>query len=113
MCNRDLLNELLQKLTEYSKEVFGNKLDSIILYGSYARGDYDDESDIDVMITVDLPMNDIWVHRKEINHFCSELNVEYGVFLSPMLQTASNFNKWKTVMPFYRNVSSEGVSIYG
>ncbi len=113
MCSKSLLNELLRMLTDHSKEVFGDKLKNVILYGSYARGDYDDESDIDVMIMVDQPMSEIWRHRKEINHFCSDLNIEYGVFLSPMLQSASHFDKWKGTMPFYRNVSNEGVRVYG
>ena len=113
MCSKALLNELLQKLTDHSKKVFGDDLKNVILYGSYARGDYDDESDIDVMIMVDLPMNEIWSRRKEINHFCSQLNMEYSVFISPMLQNVSHFNKWKDTMPFYRNVSNEGVRVYG
>ena len=41
MCDKDLLNTLLQKVAEYSKEVFKDKLKNVILYGSYARGDFD------------------------------------------------------------------------
>ena len=45
---------LLQYLTEVRK-IYGSHLKSVILYGSYARGDYTKDSDIDIMILVDLP----------------------------------------------------------
>ena len=54
MCSNSTLNAVLNQLTEHSKQVFGETLKSVILYGSYARGDYDDESDIDVMLMVDM-----------------------------------------------------------
>ena len=41
------------------KKVFGEKFQSVILYGSYARGDYDEESDIDIMITVDMSREEL------------------------------------------------------
>lgn len=113
MCNKALLNNILGQVSDYSKTIFGDKLKKVTLYGSYARGDYDDESDIDIMIIVDLPMNEIWSRRKEINHFCAELNLQHDIFISPMLQSTEHFDKWKNTVAFYRNVTNEGVSIYG
>ena len=49
MCTKDTLNELLQKFKSEAEKVFGSKLQDMILYGSYARGDNTDESDIDVI----------------------------------------------------------------
>ena len=45
MFTQSQLNEILQKISLKSKEIFGSSLDSVILFGSYARGDYDEESD--------------------------------------------------------------------
>ena len=44
---------LIQYLSEIQK-IYGAHLKSVILYGSYARGDYTPDSDIDIMILVDL-----------------------------------------------------------
>lgn len=44
-----ILDELIQKILP----IFGSKLKRVILFGSYARGDYDEESDIDVMFLID------------------------------------------------------------
>ena len=48
MCTQMQLNSLLSEFLKSSKELFGEKLKDIILFGSYARGDYDDESDVDI-----------------------------------------------------------------
>ena len=44
------LKELLDNYIKELKKVYGVHMRSIILYGSYARGDFNDESDIDIMI---------------------------------------------------------------
>ena len=113
MCDRTLLNNLLYQVTDYSKEVFGDKLKKVILYGSYARGDYDDESDIDVMIMADIPMEDVLKYSGKICDFVSDINVDNSVFISPMIQSEAVFNKYKNVTPFYQNVAREGVRLYG
>lgn len=112
MCSIDVLNKSLSLVAEHSKRVFGDKLDSVILYGSYARGDYNDESDVDIMIMVDLPAELLSSRRKEITHFCADINVENGIFISPKLQSKQLFNEWKNDLPFYRNVEQEGIRIY-
>ena len=113
MCDKTLLDKVLQKLTVYSLEVFGDKLDKVILYGSYARGDYDEESDIDVMIMVDIPPEKLGWYRGSISEYCASLNLEYGVFIAPILQSTAMFIEWKKYMPFYANVEREGIAFYG
>lgn len=113
MCDKNQLNMLLRQVAEHSKKVFGDKLESVILYGSYARGDYDDESDIDIMIMVDLPQEELSKYRNDILDFCVDLNLENSVVIMPKLQSKPLFERWKLVLPFYQNVIKEGVSVYG
>ena len=54
MCDTNTLNEILLKTVNKFKSIYSDSLESVILYGSYARGDYDDESDIDVVALVDM-----------------------------------------------------------
>jgi len=49
MYNTSTLNEILSRTVDQFKLIYGDDLKSVILYGSYARGDYDCESDIDVV----------------------------------------------------------------
>ena len=43
------INSILEKFIEGAKNILGNRMKKIILYGSYARGDYKKDSDIDIM----------------------------------------------------------------
>ena len=52
MCTRNKLDMILKKITEVYRSVYGDELVSIFLYGSYARGDYQSDSDIDVAAIV-------------------------------------------------------------
>ena len=77
------------------------------------RGDYDEESDIDVMIMVDLPPEELVRDRTKITYFCADLSVDNDVFISPKLQSLPLFEQWKNALPFYQNVIREGVVVYG
>ena len=57
---------LLEQYVIYMKEIYGSHLRQVILYGSYARGDYNAESDIDIMILLDLSDQDIKDYRHQL-----------------------------------------------
>ena len=54
---------LLDQYTEILRKIYGNHLKTVILYGSYARGDYKADSDIDIMILLDL--SDMYYYSAE------------------------------------------------
>lgn len=109
MCDKNLLDKIMSQITDYSKNVFSDKLKDVILYGSYARGDYDEESDIDVMIMVDMPPEELGKYRWDFSCFCADLNVENNILVSSKLQSAPIFEQWKDTLPFYQNVLKDGV----
>lgn len=109
MCTKNQLDEIIGRVVAFSKEVFGEKFQSVILYGSYARGDYDEESDIDIMIMVDMSREELNQYRTVFSEFFSNINLENEVFLTSKLQSKSYFNQWQNVMPFYQNVMREGI----
>lgn len=109
MCNQSVLNNVLVQLTKYSQKLFGDKLKHVILYGSYARGDYNEESDIDVMIMVDMLPEELSKYRWEVSCYCADLNLENNVLISSKLQSYPLFEQWKNTLPFYKNVLRDGV----
>ena len=50
----DSINIVLQRYVEEIKKIYGVHVKQVILYGSYARGDYNKDSDIDIMILLDV-----------------------------------------------------------
>lgn len=111
MDRREVLNNILRKTSEELHDTFGQKLDSVILYGSYARGDYDDESDIDVMALVDMDKSELSKYRRKISSFAGDMDMKYDVLLSIKLQDKKTFDEYKTALPYYMNVLKDGVKI--
>ena len=63
------INNILEEFIEGAKNILGNRMKKIILYGSYARGDYKKDSDIDIMILTDLNDEEISEYRDKIWEF--------------------------------------------
>ena len=51
---RSELDIVLKELTEQIYDLLGDKLDKVVLYGSYARGDNTEESDVDVLVLTNM-----------------------------------------------------------
>lgn len=111
MCTENQLNKLLKAVVDNSKEIYKDKLNSVILYGSYARGDYDEESDIDIMILVDLPSEKLSEFRKQIDNLCGSLLYDYGTVVSITERDTETYYRYMDILPFYQNINQEGVKI--
>jgi len=111
MCTESVLKTVLSVTYKRLQKIFWSQLEDILLYGSYARGDYDSESDIDIMVLVNMTKEEMCTYRREISDLSSEIDLEYNVFISITLQDTETFERFKTVLPFYKNVLSDGISI--
>ena len=66
---------LIYKFAQIIQLLLGSDLYAIILYGSYARGDYNNSSDIDIMILVDLPETEIKKIENDIDDVVFEMEI--------------------------------------
>jgi len=90
----------------------GDKLRKIILYGSYARGDYKEYSDLDIMVLASVSESEKKEYQYRIYDMTSDLGLEHDIVVSMILNDESLFINRLPVSPFYRNVLSEGVELY-
>ena len=105
------INIIIQQFVKNVNEFLGNKVQKIILYGSYARGDFNDSSDIDVMILADLTDDEIIEYRDKIVEIAYDIECDnnFDINISPLLKNIDKFNYWLEALPFYMNVQKEGV----
>lgn len=105
---------ILDAIQDFAKSVrrlLGNSLDSVIVYGSYARGDYSELSDIDVMLLVSITEERIKVISDQVSDLAFDCMLKYGIDISPVITNTDHFNYWADNLPYYRNVRDEGVRI--
>ena len=109
--NRKLQSILLQYV-EKVKEIYAEQLVCVILYGSYARGDYNAESDIDVMILINADAETVKAKKEELIFMTYDFNTEFGLDIQPFARSKEFFDYWVDAHPFYKNVNKEGVTLY-
>ena len=107
---KDIKN-IIEDFTNKVSTLLGSHLKQIILYGSYARGDFNKDSDIDIMILTDLSDNEIIEYRNKIYDIAYDIEFEndFDITISPLIKNIEKFNYWLQALPFYMNVQKEGV----
>ena len=85
-----VVHDIIISFANGVKRILGDDLKKIILYGSYARGDYSENSDI-----------------------AFDFLMDYGVDISVVIKNENQFNYWLGALPFYDNVQREGMVLNG
>ena len=105
------INKVISEFITAINNKFGDRIKKIILYGSYARGDFNTSSDIDIMILTNFTDDEIAQYRSEIVQLAYDIECDnkFDIHLSPLVKNVDRFNYWLEAMPFYMNVQKEGV----
>lgn len=105
------ISDIMHEFAKNVRKLLGDSLDSVIVYGSYARGDYSEFSDIDVMLLVSLEEEEIKRISDQVSDLAFDFMMKYGVDISPIITNTDHFNYWADNLPYYRNVRDEGVKL--
>lgn len=105
-----LTNTMKEDLTQGLVDLFSDSILAIILYGSVARNDNTDESDIDIVIIIKNEMDD--ATKERFIHWSAELDLRYDRVFSIIDIQEENVEKWGNVLPFYQNIQKEGIILW-
>jgi len=85
-------------------------IDKVILFGSKARGDHDEHSDIDLLIISSTPSH--WKDEKAIAGALFDIGMEYDVIFSPLFTSSDEWeNGIFTEFPVYQEISRDGAVV--
>ena len=104
------LAKTVRKMSEELRTIYGSCLTAIILYGSYARGEQTEESDVDIALLIS-PDADKKMYDAMIDCVAAK-ELECGKVLSVIDIDVSKYEKWKSTLPFYKNVDKEGIVLW-
>ena len=102
--------EILRELIKGLCDIFVDSLDSIILYGSYARNEEREDSDVDIAVVLKCAMNDSV--KNEFLKFMSRMDLKYDKVFSGVDIERDMLLKWGKILPFYKNVLNEGIVLW-
>ncbi|MCL2199654.1 MAG: nucleotidyltransferase domain-containing protein [Defluviitaleaceae bacterium] len=111
MKNKPIVTQIMEEAVDVSQRVFGDALRQVWLYGSCARGDSDEDSDIDFMVVLSEPI-ETWKMLDTV--YCDfSINIlnRYGELPSVLITDINKFNSGQGQL--YKNVKEEGVLYYG
>lgn len=105
-----LLDDMRKELVRGLISIFQNNISMIILYGSVARNEATDESDIDVAIIVKNQVDgDI---KRQLVSWAADMDIRYERVFSIVDIQESNMMKWGKILPFYQNIRKEGIVLW-
>lgn len=113
---RKVLNRhgaLMQMIADMITElhtIYGDLLTEVILYGSYARGTQTEESDVDIAVILsgdpEKKITDAMIDC------VSSYELVCGKVLSVIDIDSEKYDQWKDVLPFYKNIRKEGITLW-
>ena len=107
------LEQLKKEVSNEIQNVLGNRLYKIILYGSYARGNFNSDSDIDIIVLADIDAPDMSKYRVMINDIANRVSLEYNALVVISIKNRQLFYNRLEILPFYQNVIKDGIEFYG
>jgi predicted nucleotidyltransferase len=113
------VREALAAFQQALLAAFPGQIRRIILYGSYARGEAAPDSDVDVMVVVGWEEERLpdgfyrstygdprW---EKIVDLATDINLVFGIYISPMVLGQSRFEEWS---PLMYSVRRDGVELW-
>ena len=107
------IHDIVYKFALQIRSIYGDSLKKVVVYGSYARGDFNNLSDIDIFILVDSEKEDLNKVLDLILDKLYELDLKYDVTINPLIENTKIYNKYKDSSLLFENIEKEGVILYG
>ncbi len=98
--------DILKKIKKSITSIVPNA--DVILYGSYARGEEKEESDIDLLILLDKDRV-TWVDEKKVSYPLYDIEFDIGKIISPLILSKKDWKNRHVITPFYENITNEGI----
>ncbi len=101
-----MIEKIAEELTQKLIKKFGDRVEQVIIFGSYARGELKKESDLDVLIIGDVKLD-------EVIGISFPLLLKHGIYISPIVMSRDYFEMLKAEgTSFVKNILRDGVTVY-
>ncbi len=99
---------VLEETRKELQKIYHDRLKEMILFGSYARGDFMDDSDIDIILLLE-ELEDVSAEREKYLPVTGRLSLKYDTVISVVPFDSEVFQQART--PLILNVNKEGIRV--
>ena len=105
---KDSWKQIIRQIVKAYRAVYEDHIHAILLYGSYASGDYDNQSDIYLATIIDGERMDLQEKLVDVWEEAADSGLLHDTVISPVVIPYDEFNQYKGKLPYYRNIEAEG-----
>ena len=103
MCDKSQLNNITSQIVEAYRDIYGQSIKNIVMYGSFARGDFD--------AIVVGERQELQKKLEEVWDKASDIGLEHDAVVSPVVIPYEEFIEYKDKLPYYQNIDKEGIIV--
>ena len=109
----EIIEKIKREVTELVKELMKEDLVEVILYGSCARGDYTEDSDVDIALITKINRIESQKYNGGLASIATELAMRYFAVVNFVCLPYEEFAEKKTWYAYFRNIEKDGEVLYG
>ena len=98
---------LLEEFKRELRRIYGSRLKRLIVYGSYARGEAGEGSDLDLLVVLDR-VDDPLAEREGLSDVILDLSLRYGIVVSVLVASEASLER---PSPLFLNLKREGITV--
>lgn len=107
----NIIDGIKKEAANLASELMKNELVKVILYGSCARGDYTEDSDIDIALITKCNRLEVKRYDEELANIAADLAMKYFAIVNFVCLPYDEFTEKKTWYDYFRNIDLEGKEI--
>ena len=111
--NDNLINEVKEECTGLVCDLLKEDLVEVVLYGSCARGDYTEDSDIDIALLTKSDRLEVKKYEDALATIATEIAMKHFAIVNFVCLPFDEFEEKKAWYPYFRNIAMEGEILYG
>jgi predicted nucleotidyltransferase len=103
------VNEIIKEFKEITQKIYGDRLSKVILYGSQARNEAKEDSDIDLLVVLKDEKISLLQEIRVLNKYVVDLILKYDKPISFLPTTQDKFENYRSPLFFF--IRKEGKEI--
>ena len=111
--NESIINDVKKEAANLASELMQDDLIEAILYGSCARGDYTEDSDIDIALITRCDRMEVKKYDEALAGIATVLAMKYFAIVNFVCLPYDEFSEKKMWYAYFRNIDMEGEILYG